>query len=146
MNYDKSYLEQYDNEYDIIVEKKNNHQNKIYNNNNNNNNSNENNDMLILQNKVEELFLKLKFLNSNNKNITIDILEYINDNSIINNYNNLFDNDYIININNFNNSKNLDKNHNNIISLINKLILNLDTKIISKGQIKGKNNSIEFEF
>jgi hypothetical protein len=144
MNYDSSYLEQYDNEYDIIVEKKNNHQIKIYN--DNDNNSNEKNNMLILQNKVEELFLKLKFLNSNKKNMTIDILEYINDNSIVNNYNNLFDDNYFININNFNNSKNLHKNSNNIISLINKLILNLDTKIISKGQIKRKNNSIEFEF
>ena len=111
MNYNKSYLEQYDNNHDIIVKKKN-IKNNLYNDNNNNN-------MIVLQNKVEELFLKLKFLNTN-KNTSIDINEQ--------------------NINfNINNS-------NNIISLINELILKLDTKIICKGQIKRKNNSIEFEF
>jgi len=132
MNYDKSYLEQYDNDYDITVKKKNiSNQKNIY---------NDNSNVIILQNKVEELLLKLKFLNSNKKNISINILEYIN--------NNLFDQNCLININNLNINSNFypNNNSNNIISLINEIILKLDTKIISKGQIRRKNNSIEFEF
>jgi hypothetical protein len=104
--------------------------------------------MIIFQNKVEQLFLKLKFLNLNNKISCVDISDYIND---INN--NLISNDKIHGVNNnclnnncVNNNNCVDNNSNNIINIIDKVILKLDKKIICKGQIKRKNNLIEFEF
>lgn len=119
MNYDKKYLDRYEIEYDcdLIVDKKNNNVSQTNINDNNNENTNKDN-VLLLQNKAEELFLKLKFINSNKKYLSSEILN---------------------NIDEIDNSK-------NVISLIEKIIFKLDNKIICKGQIKRKNNSFDFEF
>jgi len=120
----------YINDFDFIIEKKN----------NNNYQCETKNNMIIFQNKVEELFLKLKFLNLNNKILNIDISDYIND---INNINdNLTYSDKIICVKK--NKQNI--NSTNAIDYIEKIILSLDKKIICKGQIKRKNNLIDFEF
>lgn len=130
MNYNKSYLNKYDNndeiEYtnDYIFEKKKNIQNfndKSF------DNSYENNDLIIFQNKVEELFLKLKFLNTNNKN-NLSNKEHFNNNKIM---------ESII--------KSSQKQI-NIIDAIDNIIINLNKKIISQGLIRNKYDSIEFEF
>jgi hypothetical protein len=122
MDYDKSYFNKYEdndldinniysNKFDIIIEKTN---NNIY--------QFQNNKMIILQNKVEELLLKLKYINFNKKNSNIDILDILND------------------------SQNIDTNSNYVINIIDKIILKLNKKIITKGQIKRKNNLLDFEF
>ena len=150
MNHDKSYFKMYDNNeytnnFDFIIEKSNNNSYQIETHNNSINvNVNVNVNMIILQNKVEELFLKLKFLNSNKKISTINVSNYVNDinNINININNDLIINNKIIDINYINENT----NSNNIIDLIDKMILKLDKKIICKGQIKRKNNLIDFEF
>lgn len=123
MNYNKSYLNKYDNndeiEYidDYIFEKKKNieyYNDKLFNNNY------EKNELILFQNKVEELFLKLKFFNTNK--------QYSNNNKII---------ETIIKSN---------QKQTNIINAIDDIIINLNKKIISQGQIRKKNDSIEFEF
>jgi hypothetical protein len=130
MNYNKSYLNKYDNndemEYtnDYIFEKKKNIQNF---NNKSFDNSYENNDLIIFQNKVEELFLKLKFFNTNIKN-NLSNKEHFNNKKII---------ESII--------KSSQKQI-NIIDAIDNIIINLNKKIISQGQIRNKYDSIEFEF
>jgi hypothetical protein len=122
MDYDKSYFNKYEdndldinniysNKFDIIIEKTN---NNIY--------QFQNNKMIILQNKVEELLLKLKYINFNKKNSNIDVLDILND------------------------SQNIDTNSNYVINIIDKIILKLNKKIITKGQIKRKNNLLDFEF
>lgn len=137
MNYNKSYFKKYENNHimnkniyidncDFIVEKKNHNYCHIESNNNIDN-------TVILQNKVEELFLKLKFLNSNMKNLNIDIYDGVND---------IYDG--VNDINDIDN--NLNKNSNSVIDLIDEIILKLDKKIICKGQIKRKNNLIDLQF
>jgi hypothetical protein len=146
MDYNKSYFKKYDsddynnytNDRDFILEKTNNNlyqietsnntninTNNITNTNINTNTNTNSSDMLMFQNKVEELLLKLKYFNSNKKISTIDISEYINDK---------FDNVNII------------SEQNRLINMIDNIILKLDKKIICKGQIRRKNSSIDFEF
>jgi len=145
MEHNKSYFKKYennhkdgkriyDNDFDFIVEKTSNSNSNYYESNNNTCN------MTLFQNKVEELFLKLKFLNSNKKISSIDISDCIGDigKNIINNK--------IISIDNTNDNTNDNIDSSNIINLINEIIIKLDKKIISKGQINRNNNLIDFEF
>ena len=126
----------YSSDFDFMAKKSNNNSYRIE-------IKNDKNNTIIIQNKLEELFLKLKFLNSNKEILGIDINDYINDINDINNY--LIDGNKIIDISDINN---MYKNtySNNIFNLIDKIISKLDRKIISKGQIKRKNNLIDFEF
>lgn len=123
MNYNKSYFEKYDedNETNFIIEKKKNYEND--------------NKLIILQDKIEELLLKLKFINSNKNYMSSnsDYAENLN-NKIID----------LIGIDNF--ILNIQSPSLDIIDTIDNIINKLNKKIISKGQIKRKNDYIEFEF
>jgi len=77
---------------------------------------------------VEELFLKLKFFNTNNKNNLLPNKERFINKKII---------ESIIK----SNQKQI-----NIIDAIDDIIINLNKKIISQGQIRNKYDTIEFEF
>ena len=169
MNYIKSYYKTYDNNdnndndyndyndyddydmkkniknFDFIIEKTNNNLNPISQPNLTN--------MILLQNKVEELFLKLKFANSNKKISTFIIPEYIDNEPNDLDSNNLVSNDLDSNdlvpdnlIPNILIPDELIHNSKFMINFIDKIIINLDKKIISKGQIIRKNNFIDFEF
>ena len=119
MDYDKSYFNKYENnDFDIIIEKTNNNLYQF-----------QNNKMIILQNKVEELLIKLKYINFNKKKSNINILDILNDSQNIDNNQNF-----------------VNTNSNNVINIIDKIILKLNKKIITKGQIKRKNNLLDFEF
>ncbi len=130
MNCDKSYNKynvEYDVEYDYdnknnynFITKKNNH---IQNYKNNEKDKNIN----LFQNKIEELFLKLKFLNSNKKNLSSDV------------YNNI--DDAIYNTEIYCDTKNVNLN---IITLIDNVILKLDKVIVSRGQII-RNDNVKHE-
>lgn len=124
MNYNQSYFNKYeDKDYDIkdfIIEKK-------Y----NSNKFNNNNTMIIFENKIEELLLKLKFINSNKK--LNSLLNSNTNNQIID----------IIGIQSSVNESNIIKF--NMIDAIDDLIIKLNKNIINQAQIKNK-KIIEFEF
>ena len=151
MNYNKSYFKKYDSDSDS-------NDNNDSNDSNDNNDNNDSNDitikkisnsqyftfnddeLIIIQNKIEELLLKLKFLNSNkNKNKNLNLSTNIDYNNILNN---LINNKKIIN----NITIKSNSNQINIIDIIDNITINLNKKIITQGQIKRKNNLIEFEF
>ncbi len=96
--------------------------------------------------KVEELYLKLKFINTNKNTNFTHINNYDNDN----NYNNNNDNQ---NNNNNDNDITISKNDdiiNNLniynLNTIDEVIMKLDRKIICDGMIKRNKNLIEYEF
>ena len=138
MNYNKSYFKEYDNYTnrlknecinDFIDEKRKSD--------NFSNNSNNSNNLILFQDKIEELLLKLKFLNS-----STNILTNIN-----NSTNDLINSNKIIDILDISNIILKSKiNELNMIDAIDDIIIKLNKKIISQGQIKRKNNFVEFEF
>ena len=138
MNYNKSYFKEYDNYTnrlknecinDFIDEKRKSD--------NFSNNSNNSNNLILFQDKIEELLLKLKFLNSSNNILT----------NINNSTNDLINSNKIIDILDISNIILKSKiNELNMIDAIDDIIIKLNKKIISQGQIKRKNNFVEFEF
>lgn len=141
MNYNKLYFKEYDNYTntfknecinDFIDEKR-----KSDNFSNNTNNSNNSNNLILFQDKIEELLIKLKFLNS-----STNILTNIN-----NSTNDLINSNKIIDILDISNIILKSKiNGLNMIDAIDHIIIKLNKKIISHGQIKRKNNFVELEF
>ena len=142
MNYNKSYFEKYDDYGDELknecindfIDEKRKSNFSLYSNNLNNSNNN----LALFQNKIEELLLKLKFLNSSS-----NILANINNTSL----NDLINNNEIIDIIGINDMISKSKtNELNMIDAIDNIIIKLNKKIISQGQIKRKNNMVELEF
>lgn len=140
MNYNKSYFEKYDNDNDelknecindFINEKRKSDFSSYLNNSNNSNN------LALFQNKIEELLLKLKFLNSYS-----NIIPNINNTSL----NDLINNNKIIDISINDIISKSKTNELNMIDAIDNIIIKLNKKIISQGQIKRKNNVVELEF
>lgn len=125
MNYNQSYFNKYEDKdsdiKDFIIEKKKYNSNKF----------NNNNTMIIFENKIEELLLKLKFINSNKK--LNSLLNSNTNNKIID----------IIDIQSSVNESNIIKF--NMIDAIDDLIIKLNKNIINQAQIKNK-KIIEFEF
>ncbi len=131
MNCSKSYFKKYDSDksstydeneqtIDIILDRnKNNFQDKMTGNN-----------FISFFDKVEELYLKLKFINTN-KNINfMQTNNYsIGDDITMSKNNNIINNLNICNLNN-----------------IDEVIMELDRKIINDGMIKRSKNSFEYEF
>lgn len=148
MDYNQSYFKKYDNDEinnnlnNYIIEKK---KCSIGMDKNNNNLR-----LNILQSKIEELSLKLKFLN--NKSIDtqkINELNKLNDVNKIANRDvkielNEIDKMNLIGINDIITNSKLSQS--NIIDNIDEIIIKLNKKIISTGQIIRKNNYVEFEF
>lgn len=136
MDYDLTYLKNYNNCLndsenidDIVIEKKKS-TNISTNNNQNTNDLYNKNSMILFQNKIQELLLILKFFNSNKKF----------------NYNTNNINNKIIDILNLNDEITPQKIFKtNIIDVIDEVIIKLNKQIINQGQIKRK-NSIELEF
>lgn len=99
-----------------------------------------------IKNKIDALFLKLKFLNFDKKKSKINILNF---NNIDDDNNNIDDDNDIIN--DINNSINFEISNenidfNNIINQIDNIIEKIDKKIICKGQIKRQKKIIDFEY
>ena len=154
MNYNKSYFKEYDNYTnrlknecinDFIDEKRKSD--------NFSNNSNNSNNLILFQDKIEELLLKLKFLNSstniltNINNSTNDLINNSTNDLINNSTNDLINSNKIIDILDISNIILKSKiNELNMIDAIDDIIIKLNKKIISQGQIKRKNNFVEFEF
>lgn len=142
MNYNKSYFDKFDDDENVLkndcindfIDEKRKSDFSL----NLNNSNNSRNNLALFQNKIEELHLKLKFLNSSS-NISVNINE-TSSNDLINN-NKIID---IISINDIiSKSK---TNELNMIDAIDNIIIKLNKKIINNGQIKRKNNIVELEF
>ena len=140
MNYNKSYFEKYDDNTDELNNELNNEciNDFIDEKRKSNFSSYSNNNLALFQNKIEELLLKLKFLNSSCD--TLPNINSISSNDLINN-NKIID---IIGINEIISKS--ETTELNMIDAIDNIIIKLNKKIISHGQIKRKNNFVELEF
>ena len=87
-----------------------------------------NDDLILFQNKTEELLLKLKFYN---ENINFNLIDTNTDDDIINDINDI---------------NNIKLNSINLINTIDNIIIKLNKKIINRCQIRRKKKLFDLEF